>query len=118
MEETMITSLDRYDVSEDEEFRGRVLIVAVTHAQEIMNIRGKEDDIDLLKLKAKATELLNSPDSFKERLALSVVSLLPEEVFHEGLITTTVGALEDIDLELAIPDAFDALAGVTSGTTA
>lgn len=110
-------SLMRYHTASKEDFQGRVLVLAIAHAQQIMNIVGKEND--LAKLKAKAVELLNSPDNFKERLALSVAALLPDEAFQstkDEVVSngvTYMDFIEDIDLELAIPDAFDALAGVT-----
>ncbi len=87
----------------DVEVRDRIVLLAVGHCQDLMNLSA--DDTDTAKLKAKASELLNNPESYKERLALSVVSLLAEDQLHDGV--------DDMELLGAIIDSFDALAGVT-----
>lgn len=86
----------------------RILILSIGHAQELMNLRTPFDplgDIALAKLQAKAVELLNQPETFRDRLVLSVVSLMTEDDLDEGV--------DDVILEELIDDAFDALAGVT-----
>lgn len=101
----------RYFLASDDIFKARVLILAIQHGQDIMNIidsakEGEPPDADLAKLKQKAQELLNNPDSFKERLALSVAAML-----DDSDVTTDV---LDYKLDQIIVDAFDGLAGVSS----
>ncbi len=87
----------------NDQIKDRIVILAVELAHRIMNTPG--EDLQTFKLQAKAAELLNNPDSFKERLTLSVVALLQEEQLSSGV--------DDAELWLALEDGFDALAGVS-----
>jgi hypothetical protein len=60
---------------------------------------------DLSKLKAKATDLINSPKSYSEKLTMSVASVLSPSELHDGV--------DDDVLTSAIQNVFDAFAGVT-----
>lgn len=102
-----MSSYLRQFVATQDSFKNRVLILALQHAHAIMNTpQEEEENLDLARLKLKATELINQPVTFSERLALSVASLLYDS---------------DVDLNVSddvlipvVADVFDALSGVTS----
>lgn len=93
----------RLELSQTAPFKDRVLIVAVKVAHEVMNTDTTEKNI---KLKMKCVELLNTPESFKDRLALSVAALLPPEFFTEVRDRSDYG-----DLGAVVIDVLDAIAG-------
>lgn len=101
----MQLSMKRVLIAQDTMFQNRLVILALEHAHDIMNVFAKDDDQDLKKLQAKAVELINNPEEFRKRLAWSVAALLLEED-----VTTNVS---DFVLQEDIRDCFDAMAGVT-----
>lgn len=108
----MHPSLRRYMRSQKEAFRGRVLMLATAHAHDIMNIEPERAtnaaaETALAKMQAKAVELLNNPDTFEKRFAISVAALLDMSVFDDAT---------DEDLVPVIRDVFDGIAGVSAGS--
>lgn len=101
----MQRSFFRQRLAENEEFKNRVVIIALQQAHEIMNLLSQEDDLDSIKLKNKATDIINQPSSYKERLSLSVAAMLPVGEVHDGV--------DDSVLDSVIRDILDAMAGVT-----
>lgn len=101
----MQTSFIRYLFTNNDTLKKRIVILAVAHAHGIMNLVGAPNDPVIFKLKAKATELLNNPQSFEDRLMISVASLLDKKDLDSGI--------NDEVLMPVIIDVFDALAGVT-----
>lgn len=95
-------SYKRVNLAQNETFQYRLLILFIDYAHDVMNIQ-KEDD-NVAKLQAKAQELLNQPDSFKQRLAFSVAAKLPDD-FLDIYVT-------DESIQEIVPDVFDAIAGV------
>lgn len=98
-----MNSYRRVCLAQDEGFQQRVLILAIDYAHDVMNIEPKSDNI--LRCQAKAVELLNQPESFKQRIAYSVVARLRSDLLDP--------AVDDESLVEILPDIFDALAGVT-----
>lgn len=100
-----MSSYFRVKLAQDEGFQFRALILAIAYAQDVMNIEPKEDDVVLPRLQAKAQDLLNQPDTFKERVAFSLAAKLDENFLDPYV--------EDGTLDALIPDIFDGLAGVS-----
>lgn len=99
-----MSSYRRMQLATDTTFQLRVLILFINYAHDVMNLT-QEDEITR-KLQAKAQELLNQPDSFKERLSFSVAALLDDAYVDN--------AVEDGTIELLVEDIFDGIAGVSS----
>ncbi len=95
----------RQRLAENEEFRSRVLIILLQQAHELMNLPVVDTDIDSVKLRTKATDIINQPSSYKERVSLSVAALLPPGEVHEGV--------DDDVIDAVVRDVIDAMAGVT-----
>ena len=95
----------RQRLADNDEFKNRVVIIALQQAHQIMNLLASEDDLSNVKLKNKATDIINQPSSYKERLSLSVAALLPVEDLHDGV--------DDSVLDEVLRDVIDAMAGVT-----
>jgi hypothetical protein len=91
----------RYQLYQDNNFQGRVLILALTLCHAAMNDQSKYHD----KVLAKAIDILNYPESHKERIAMSAASLVSFDEQGEPLLT-------DEDLTKILIDAADAMAGV------
>lgn len=100
-------TIHRYIIATNDQFQTRVLMLALQHAHTLMN--QTSDEPDTLKLKAKATELINQPEQCKERLALSTAAVLTDEELFECIQED----IPDEDLLLVVENVFDALAGVT-----
>jgi hypothetical protein len=103
-----MSSYLRVKLAQDEGFQFRVLMLALAYAQDVMNIEVKPEEMGVQRLQMKAQELLNQPDTFKERLAFSVAARLGAEFLDPWV--------EDDTLDLLIPDVFDGLAGVKQGS--
>lgn len=101
----MQTTFYRLVFAENPRAKNRIVILALQHAHNIMNIPDNPEDMNLVKLKAKATDFINAPMGYADRLMLSVAALLPKSQLHDGV--------DDSDLLASITDIFDALAGVT-----
>ena len=100
----MQKSIARLLLFKNEVFQERVLILAIKAAHEALNETASNIN-GLVKIQAKAAELINSPDGFKTRLAYSVVALLADDQVHEGI--------DDSDIHEILLDVLDGMAGVT-----
>ncbi len=100
-----MSSYLRVKLAQDEGFQFRVLMLAIAYAQDVMNMEPKEGDDTVARLQAKAQDLLNQPDTFKERMAFSLAAKLGEDVLDPYV--------EDATLDALIPDIFDGIAGVS-----
>jgi hypothetical protein len=99
----MLNSVERYELSQDPEFQGRVLMLTLRLCHKLID--SDEQNIYIL---TKAREIVANPETFKEKLALSIASVLELYDFDEDENMV----VEDEDLESAIDDAFHAIAGV------
>lgn len=100
----------RYKISSSKEFQDRVLVLAITLAHSIMNTNSEHKDIE--KFRAKAVDIINQPEQYRERLALSVAALLEVEVKDVYIMPYFVSSFTDEELLAVLYDVFDALAGV------
>jgi hypothetical protein len=100
----------RFDIADTRSFQDRILMLTLQHAHQVMDTPGDPGDTNATRLASKATEFLNQPEQFRERLALSTSALLSDDEVDEQL----QAGLTDDDISLLIPDVFDALAGVVS----
>lgn len=113
----MANSSQRAFLAQDEAFQQRLLVLMAKKCHEIMNTvsesHGDEANVIGMRLRTKATEFINNPTSFDEKLAISVVALLDDVDIDEchGL----QHYISDLPLEEAIDDVFDGMAGVYTG---
>lgn len=102
----MQNSILRYMLFNNTLFQERVLILAVGVAHDFLNEQSMPEytEAGLARIQAKAAELINNPDGFRNRLVYSVVAKLNTKDVDEGV--------DDTVLNLLLLDIIDGLAGV------
>ena len=103
----MLTSYERYELSQDPVFQGRVLMMTLRLCHKLI-----DSDTDDLFMLTKAREIVTNPESFKDKLAFSIAATLEEFDFEEDKKNITIIVTDD-ELQGAIDDAFHAIAGVS-----
>lgn len=103
--------LDRYNLSQDEDFQGRVMIATAQLAHKILNIKPEQAANEattqaLWLLQAKAQEYINNPEGFHKKLAVSTAALMPDTEDHIEIM------IQDETLAEVLLDVFDGFAGV------
>lgn len=94
----------RIELAQTPSFQDVVLLSALQVAHDVMNTETSDSNI---KLKHKAVELLNNPEGFKSKLALSVAAIIEKDYFLATLAETNAHTM----ISSAVLDALDAIAG-------
>lgn len=92
----------RRQLALNEDFKGRVLMLGLALCHRILNVEDAQNT-KLAYLHGKAHDFINNPETFLDKLPVSVAALLPENLISARDIS-------DEDLEPVIEDAFDGLA--------
>ena len=91
----------RRQLALDEDFKGRVLMLGLALCHRILNVEDAQNT-KLAYLQGKAHDFINNPETFLDKLPVSVAALLPEESLSVNV--------SDAHLQPVIEDAFDGLA--------